>query len=498
MARICYTYSTKLPPVLDVDSLVGVFPSGKRSVVEFPSRATICIRNTQSVGCYHVNGSSCFADINLSGADFHSGGVTLNENSQLVLRNGKVSENLAAFLRNSYLRGSTLILLNMQFNDSVYSKVVANHLVSVVWGGTVNFGNETFERARIIVHDNTNNTMRYITVPTSKKNAGFGLVDSAGSVVVLAGKGVMASARPNTWLFTEANEGAVTIILHGLLEAGTTITLANFTFWNDGEPPCFVKVISDTTSDEIWRVVGAPVANNSNLFFNIIAPKFPLKVIRARNQTSKSVLVKEAGVTLAEIPPSENFSWFGHVSLASITTFVIQSNLGTFDLDVEALGRNYYPNYARVLSSIGALPAVTKIVPNFAALPQEHYNVHLNGTLTEMVTTTNKVLYASRTLRNEGVELTLTLDATFSIPVIVERAVKELVGTLNAVKVFPLENTYIVNIFCATKEDEAVLVARVNALLRSFAELFRNLLPPDQQFNFQIKVLHRGEETNEQ
>lgn len=497
MVSVCYTFTTLLPNHLDANEVVGVIPNtNTNAFVEISRRATVTIRKLTNVGVLDIVGLRGYADVNLNGARI-SNSILLEEGSFVVLRSGaQPSLTLSQFLLNSQIEGCLVRLVNFTFGNVVYEEVLANHAVYIARqpNQTVNFGGETLARTDVVAYVGSNQPV-YITIPTRKRYVGFGLASapSGSGMLALVGKQAVAANTTGVWLFVEASEGGASLVVHGNAQQGATWVLANYTEWNDGELPCFAKQISDATSGNIWRIMAMPTAGGAPLSFSLPTTKLVFKAFRARNNTTKSVSVYESGVCVAQLDVSSDFAWYGYTSVSEQTTFII-SGTGAFDLDLDTWGRNYYPNYARVVGLVGALPAVTKVVPNFGALPNEQYNIHLNGALSEMVSTHNKLLYLARTLNNEGIAIAPRLDEHFPLSSVVERATQELIGSLNVARAyFDYEsNICYVNIFCATQEEEAVLVARVTALLRSFAELLKAILPSDEPtITFQIKVIHR-------
>lgn len=495
MVTQCYTFTTMLPNCLDANEVIGLLPRSSVAYVQISGNSTVVIRKLTNIGVLYISWLRGYADVGMNGARLYDG-IWLASGSCVVLRNGVHSTfTLTQFLLNSQIEGSTLRLINCSFANVAYEEVIANHTVYIARrpNQTVNFGGEVMPRTDMVAYA-SGNSPAYISIPTRKRYVGFGLASApSGSLVGLVGKQAVSASTTGVWLFTEASEGMVSLVVHGSAPQGSTWVLANYTEWDDGELPCYAKQVADETSGNIWRIIALPTASGAPLSFALPSTKMLFKAFRARNSTTKSIKVYESGVLVAQIDVSTEFGWYGYNSLAERTTFVVDG-VGNFDLDVDSWGRNYYPNYARVLGLAGALPAVTKVSPNFSALPTEHYIVHLNGALTEMVSTHTKLLYLARTLSAEGITISQRLDETFSLTYIVYRAAQELIGALSVARAYTdtENNVCYINIFCATKEEEAVLVARVAALLRSFAELLKALYPQGETPPaLQIKVIHR-------
>lgn len=502
MITTCYTYTTRLPNHLDAATVVFVAPNVGERILELAGVCSVRVRDgLVGVGTVRITSVRGLVDINCSGARLPSNGVSLDYGSCVTARNASNTfVSLSSFLGACALTGATLRLVNCNFSDGLYEEVLANDRANLVRRAnqTVSFGGETLPRTDLIARNTggANVYRTHITVPARKKYVGFGLVSAPTGVatpIALAGNSVMVANFAGCWLFAEASNGLVNIALHGRADNNNTWVLANFKEWDDGEIPCFAVQYSDETSSNIWRVLGLPTASGAPLRFALRAARIAFKAFRARNQTNKDVKIYESDTLVATISPSSDFGWFGYSSLSDTTTFVVEGS-GAFDIDMNTWGRNYYPNYARVLQMCGSLPAVVGVEPDFSALPNEAYNIYLNGALAEMVSTHNKLLYVARMLRNEGVEIRARLDRNFCVPDIILRAVQDAIGALNTARVY-LDyntNTCYVNIYCATSEDEAVIVARVAALLRNFYELFNALYPPGESApQMQIKVYHR-------
>ncbi len=433
------------------------------------------------------SGQSLFADITFESAATPwrlASAINLSAGSHVSVRNCSVNANFPPSDM-SVDNSSALHLYNVTFTNGLVEEAHLNGTCILQRAGSASFLGETFPAFSFTLLQSE----AFLFLPQCNQYFGFGVSSApAGGLLKVIGKDIASVAKSGIWAFVEVSDF---VLLHAQGTAGDVWNLVNVKGWNDGEAPAFGLETSAPFSSKIYKILAAPSAGRSlQLRFNL--PITPFRVIHARNATNTSVKVIDGDAIVLELPADATYAYKGYTARTNNVVFSLEGAInGTFELNVETLYRNYYTNYSRVLGMLSGLTALMSLEPNYSVLPAEGYLAYLDGNLRDLSLANTKIAFASRMLASEGISLSGALYYTFCLPALIERALIEALGSHYAIKVIPTNGTYFVNIFCATKEEEAIIIARASALLNSFRRELEPLLGDDTP-NLVIKAIHRG------
>lgn len=513
----CFLYTSLIPHVVDAENIAFELPSNvvldlHHNVGASGSATFHCDADSVS-GVNSIRFVDSGAPVNTptvakiklifqTAASVYSTGIPQTPTPFITsLKNITSSSTLSSFISNSSgMHPLTVINLeNAVFSNTVYDRVIFNTGMALIWTGTENVGGNLLPKTELVYATSSgwNNGVASLPLHHHFRGKYLGFLvrtnPERGGTLLVKGEEPVSIPVLNSSVYVIV-ENSDALSLHWF--NGTSSSkwvFANMKSWDDGEPPCFVVVTSTNFSSEVWRVIAFPTINGAPLQFTLNTFNYPIKAIYAKNATNDEVLLLENNEVVLQIPANmSDFQWFYYKSLASKTTYVVKGTQGTFELDVANLSLNLFPNYNRLLGILAGMPTVVRVEPDDSVLPQERYIVYLNGTLHDIMSTYNRLLYLNRSFMSEGFSVVLRLDKEFSVLQMLQHAVMDLVGALNIVSAFESDDTIYLNVFCATAEEETIIFARVSALVKMFKEMLVSLYPPTENVpEIVVSVIHR-------
>lgn len=469
-----------LPAHLDVDKAYVALPANCVADIDGSFRF---LRIGEFYGVLRLNNPiNLVADVSMAAGGKLSASIAVGSGCHITIRGGAAPADFPPPA--SISSASSLRFVSVSFNNGVVDDAILNDTCFLRRMGDALFLGESFPLYRLELRSSE------AYLPLFVRGSYFGLgirsAPAGGKLAVLGKNGAVVKGTAGLWAIVQVRE---IVALHALGNIGDAWEVVNPTEWNDGEVPAFAKEVSTNFSPKVWRVLAAPTAGLPlRLTFRL--PVVPFRVFHTKNTTNIAAKVVDSQLVVLEIPQSTSYRYDAYTALSETVTVMLDgATAGVLEIDVDALQRNLYPNYSRVVGMLGGLGAVLRIRPNYLALPQEGYVAYLNGNLQDMVAAANRIAFLSRSLAGEGIALSAALDYTFCIPLLVEKALVDALGAGYAIRVLPANGVYYVNIFCATQEAEAIALARAASLLNSIRGVLEPLL--GESVSFTLKVLHR-------